>query len=131
MVVFHQKSLWLFLLKFFFLVNPVPIRKKPLQSISSSRIQPFEEKTRILLFSSFFRLSAHFRLKFAKFCPNTHIFFLPVFRPCKFFLCFSLGPFTKPYAGGRKKQTRPKKKHWIIYTIVGDGLPRLYMTNVL
>ena len=30
-------------------------------------------------------------------------------RPYKFFLCFSLGSDTKPYAGGRKKQTRPQK----------------------
>ena len=31
------------------------------------------------------------------------------FRPCTFFLCFSLGSDTKLYAGGRKIQTGPQK----------------------
>ena len=50
-------------------------KKKQLLSISSSCIQPFEEKNKDV-FSAFFRLSAHFRPQSGASTP--HNFFLPV-----------------------------------------------------
>ena len=38
-----------------------------------------------------------------------------------FFLCFSLGSDTKPYAGGRKKTNKTPEINTINYTIVGDA----------
>ena len=54
-------SLWNVFLKFFLQMNPIPMRKKQLLSISSSCFQPEKRKTRMFFFQLFFRLSAHFR----------------------------------------------------------------------
>ena len=68
-------SLWKVYLKFFLQMNPIPMRKKQLLSIRSSRFQPEKRKTR-MFFRLFFRLSAHLRPhSSAIFRPNTHIIF--------------------------------------------------------